>query len=78
MVKITCIRKSGNLIVQYFVLVCMCRNFINKTVSIYIYILYIYIYLLPTGSENREVLGIWSISVVILPSCQDMKTIALY
>ena len=29
--------------------------------------------LLPTGSEEREVLGV----VAILPSCQDMKTIAL-
>ena len=28
--------------------------------------------LLPTGSEEREVLGFVSIPVVILPSCQDM------
>ena len=33
--------------------------------------------LLPTGSEEREVLGFGSIPVAILPSCQDMKTIAL-
>ena len=31
----------------------------------------------PAGSEEREVLGIGSIPVAILPSCQDMKTIAL-
>ena len=31
--------------------------------------------LLPTGGEERGVLGIWSIPVAILPSCQDMKTI---
>ena len=33
--------------------------------------------LLPTGSEQRGVLGVGSIPVAILPSCQDMKTIAL-
>ena len=33
--------------------------------------------LLPTGSEEREVLGVGSIPVAILPSCQDMKPIAL-
>ena len=33
--------------------------------------------LLPTGSEEREVLGVGSIPVAILPSCQDLKTIAL-
>ena len=33
--------------------------------------------LLPTGSEEREVLGVGSIPVAILPSCQDMKTITL-
>ena len=33
--------------------------------------------LLPTGSEERGVLGVGSIPVVILPSCQDMKTITL-
>ena len=36
------------------------------------------LYLLPTGGEEREVLGVGSIPVAILPSCQDMKTIALY
>ena len=34
-------------------------------------------YLLPTGSEEREVLGFGSIPVTILPSCQDMKIIAI-
>ena len=33
--------------------------------------------LLPTGSEDRGVLGIGSIPVTILPSCQDMKSFAL-
>ena len=32
--------------------------------------------LLPTGSDGREVLVVGSILVAILPSCQDMKTIA--
>ena len=34
--------------------------------------------LLPTRSEERGVLGAGIIPVAILPSCQDMKTIALY
>ena len=34
--------------------------------------------LLSTGSEEREVLGVGSIPVAILPSCQDMKTFTLY
>ena len=34
--------------------------------------------LLPTGSEERGVLGVGSIPVAILPSCQILKTIALY
>ena len=29
--------------------------------------------LLHTGSEEREVLGVWSIPVAILPSCQYIK-----
>ena len=33
--------------------------------------------LLPTGSEERGVLGVGSIPVAILPSCQDIKTITL-
>ena len=33
--------------------------------------------LLPTGSEERDVMGVGSIPVAILPSFQDMKTIAL-
>ena len=36
-----------------------------------------YISLLSTGSEERKVLGVGSFPVAILPSCQDMKTVAL-
>ena len=36
------------------------------------------IHLLPTGSEERGVVGVGSILVAIHPSCQNMKTIALY
>ena len=36
------------------------------------------IILLATGSENRGILGIGSIPVTILPSCKDIKPIALY
>ena len=32
---------------------------------------------LPTGSEEKGVLGVGSIPVAILPSCQDTKTIVL-
>ena len=32
---------------------------------------------LLTGSEEREVLGVGSIPVAILPSCQNMKTFAI-
>ena len=32
---------------------------------------------LPTGIEERGVLGVGNIPVAVLPSCQDMKTIAL-
>ena len=35
------------------------------------------IILLPTGSEERGVLGVESIPGAIFPSCQNMKTIAL-
>ena len=35
------------------------------------------IFLLPTGSEEREILGAGSIPVAIFPSCQDMRTITL-
>ena len=35
------------------------------------------IILLPTGSEEKEVFGVGSIPVVILPSCQYMNTVAL-
>ena len=34
--------------------------------------------LLPSGSEDRGVVGVGSILHAILPSCQDMKTIALH
>ena len=37
------------------------------------HLIYIYIYLLPTGSEERDVLGVGSIPVAILPSGQDIK-----
>ena len=36
------------------------------------------LYLLPTGSEERGVFRVGSIPVAILPSCQNIKTIALY
>ena len=35
------------------------------------------LHLLPTGSEEKEALGVGSIPVAILPSCQNMKVIAL-
>ena len=34
-------------------------------------------YVPPTGSEERGVLGVGNIPVARLPSCQDMKTVAL-
>ena len=34
--------------------------------------------LLSTGSEKRGVLGVGSIHVAILPSCQDIKILALW
>ena len=36
------------------------------------------LYILPTGSEERGVLGVGSTPVAILTSCQDMITIAVY
>ena len=36
------------------------------------------LFLLPTGSEERGVLGVGSIPVAIFPACQNMKTIASY
>ena len=42
-----------------------------------IVLLFDQIHLLLTGSEERNVLGVGSIPVVILPSGQDMKTITL-
>ena len=41
-------------------------------------VFYNLLYLLPTGREERGVLGMGSIFVAIHPSCQDMKTTALY
>ena len=35
------------------------------------------VYVLSTASEERGVLGVWSIPIPILPSCQDMKTICI-
>ena len=35
------------------------------------------IHLLPTGSEEREVLAVGSIPVAILPSCQYMTNIII-
>ena len=46
-------------------------------VTVNVYIIGIMHPLLPTGSEEREVLGVGSIPVAIVPSCQFMKTIAL-
>ena len=43
-------------------------NVISKTISIC---------LLPTGSEKRGELGVGSIPVAILPSCQKVITLAL-
>ena len=37
----------------------------------------VYVCLLPTGSEEREVLGVGSIPVAKLSSCQGMNDIAL-
>ena len=34
-------------------------------------------YLLPTGSEDREILGVGSIPVAILLSCQNVRNNAL-
>ena len=34
--------------------------------------------LLPTGREERGVLGVGNIPIAIFPSCQDVKTIAAY
>ena len=38
--------------------------------------MYVCMYLLPPGSEERKVLGVGSIPVAVLPSCQNMKIIA--
>ena len=46
--------------------------------SIDIVLFKIYQNLLPTRCEEREVLGVGTIPVAILPSYQDVKTIALY
>ena len=46
-----------------------------SAISAYIHIL---VSLLPTGCEERGVLGFWSMPVANLSSCQDIKAIALY
>ena len=50
----------------------MCISFIAMVRYIYTCV-----HLLPTGSEEREVLEVRSIPVAILPSCQYMNSIAL-
>ena len=37
-----------------------------------------YYNLIPTGSEEREISGFGSIPFAILPSCQDIKAVAMY
>ena len=37
-----------------------------------------FLILLPTGSEEREVLGVGSIIIAILPSCQYVKILMHY
>ena len=51
---------------------CSCVDETNFNVYYHIFITY----LLPTGSEEREVLEVGSIPVAILLSCQYMKNIA--
>ena len=53
------------------VYVCM---YVCVCVSVYVCVS---VCLLPTGSEERGVLGVGSIPVAILPSCQYLKCIAL-
>ena len=60
----------------------MLSFFLPKLIAMTLVQLYLkpsmhYMQLLPTGSEEREELGVGSIPVAILPSHQDMKTIAL-
>ena len=50
---------------------------LTQLYSFCIHIYCIVIHLLPTKREERGVLGVGSIPVVILPSCEDMKPIAL-
>ena len=57
---------------QHFLLTS--HNFLHQ---VSINCLWYNIILLPPGNEEREVLGVGSIPVPILPSCQDLKTIAI-
>ena len=43
-----------------------------------VYSVSVFLVLLPTRSEEREVLGIGSIPVAILPSCQDVTDIGFF
>ena len=52
----------------------ICPKSARLEIYIYIYI-YLYMCLLPTESEEREVLGVRSIPVAMLPSCQGMNII---
>ena len=45
---------------------CSC-DLCNKLILVFI--------LLPTGSEEREVLGVGSIPIAIFPSCQYIQTL---
>ena len=64
-----CLPSFKNMVTQYLqkriCVIVSCRFKLKKA------------HLLPTGSEEREVLGVGSTPVAILTSCQDMKTIAL-
>ena len=54
------------------------RNFLcHSHVNLFQDCCKVLMYLLPIGSEERGVSGFGSIPVTILPSCQDMETIAL-
>ena len=55
--------------------VCVHYDMFNRIRDVFKWGLAAAMFLLPSGSEEREVLGVWSIPVAILPSCQDMKNI---
>ena len=53
---------------------------ITQLTQLYSFCIHVYcivIHLLPTKIEERGVLGVGSIPFAILPSCEDMKPIAL-